>query len=149
MGRPIAQEYVERNEKLVARYRDDVTVTLADLSMDTGLTKLRLRFILEEFGVTVRPEPKPSRLRNKFRDNHLVFMGARLQAERVKRGWSPTQMAIELGISEPNLGAAFQGLYNWRFQEMVKVCTAFDIALEDFIALPQTWKEKDDRTKRT
>lgn len=107
------------------------------LCSETGLSRLRLRCILEAAGVEIRSEPRLTRTENRYRNNHLVAMGARLYAERVKRNWSMAEMAIALGISEPHLGEALQGLYNWKFVEMARAATTIGIPVCEFMRLPQ------------
>lgn len=140
MGRPFDPAYAERNQDMVSRYQSDNSITLHMLADETGLSKLRVRRILEEAGVEIRSEPRRARVDINYRNNHLVAMGARLHAERMKRGISTVEMAVGLGVSEAHLGAALQGLYDWRFKEMVRAARFLNISLEEFVRLPQGLK---------
>ncbi len=129
MGRPICQAYLLRNEEIRKEYVDN-NATLDALHDRYGLTKTRLRTILERQGVELRPERRSSRLHRRPKNSICIAIGARLHGDRMKRNCTVAEYALHIGLSEAHLSDAFQGLYDWRLTELVRVAAALDISLE-------------------
>jgi lambda repressor-like predicted transcriptional regulator len=135
MGRPICTAYVERNREIVSRYVED-RLSLQDLSDEFGLSKVRLRSLLEKQGVELRSEARRTHLQRRARNNILIAMGARLHFDRMKRGLSLAEYAVLINLSEARLSEALRGLHDWRFKELVRTTRVLGISIAEFVAPP-------------
>lgn len=135
MGRPICQAYVERNLEIAREYTEKGK-SLEELAEQFGLSKVRLRDILLNQNVQLRPEPRRAHFERRSKSNVLIAMGARLHADRMSKGLSLAEYALKLGLSEARLSEALRGLYNWRFNEIERAAKVIGVAVEDFIKPP-------------
>jgi hypothetical protein len=132
MARPITAEYIQRDQLMVKRYVEEER-TLADLNEEFGLSKVRLRAILEGQGVELRSEPRPKLVERRPKHPMLTAMGARLHHYRMTHQLTLPQMAIQIGLPETKLSEALQGLHNWQFNEIVRATELLGMDLHKFI----------------
>jgi hypothetical protein len=136
MGRPVCAAYADRNIEIARSYTEDKK-SLRELADAVGLSTVRLRSILEDQGIELRPEPRRSRIDQRSKSNILIAIGAKLHADRMKRGVSLSEYAILLGLSETRLSEALQGLYNWKFNEILRAAAVLAIPLENIMKPPE------------
>lgn len=132
MGRPINAAIVQRNHEIARRYSAGGQ-TLRELADEFGLSKVRVRSILETHGIAVRPERRQGAVERRPKSNILVAMGTRLHFDRMSRGLSLADYAVLIGLSETRLSEALQGLYDWKFSEILRVATAFGLDVGEFV----------------
>jgi len=135
MARPVCKAYTERNAAIAKRYADEQE-SLQDLADAYGRSRSRVRSILEDQGITLRSEPRRTYVVRRARNNILLSIGTRLHFDRLKRKMSLSEYATMIGLSEARLSEALQGLYNWRYTEMLRAANTLGISLERFITPP-------------
>jgi hypothetical protein len=136
MGRPVCAAYISRNAEITRKYQEGSS--LLDLTEEYGLSNRRLRDLVQKQGIELRPGPdhKRSHYERRSKSNVLVAVGARLHAHRMHLGLSLAEYANLLGLAETRLYDALQGLYDWKFNELVRAARVLSLDLENFLKPP-------------
>ena len=129
MARPVVTEYVARNEQIAQRYR--AGTTLRQLAQEYGLEKGRIKVILRDLGLVVRPEPRAADPERRAIDDRLVLIGFRIRSFQLETGLSRLALAARLRLSERKILDAVQGKHDWRYSELLHAAQGMNLAIDE------------------